>query len=205
MKKVRSTSAEATIPSVDSNYSTDFEFPFDSMSYGDPRYDSVRPRGDSKDPQLADHIAVEHEEIELEEFQEVLYIPKICTDLIEPRNRNEFYFYHTKDNWDALTLKFMPDLWDSKSHVYHKIIDYCKPRDINYYFIFECGEQNINLHAHGIFGFPNGKSRKNFQTWHNKYLGKILQSPKKDEDGLDRNLAPWYDYIHGLVKGKIPV
>lgn len=157
----------------------------------------LRPRGVSKEPQLAVGICIE-DEISEEGYK--IDLPVVATNLIPAGDRAEFCFYYLKDNWDALTIKVKPDLWGSKSYCYYKITEYCDKRDIKYYFLWE--NEDTNLHTHGIYGFPNGKSRKLFQVYINKLIGKMHQSPKMDENN-NCNPSGWYDYIHGLVAKKL--
>lgn len=183
----------------------------DLMSYGDPNYQHLF--GVSKEPQLAcgthsnkvyqilyrkDDNDIKYEIIDPEDDLSMPeFIPRIATDLIPACNRSEFLFYYQADNWDPVTIKFKPELWTSRAYLYHKIIDYCKVRKINYYFTWENLESN--LHIHGIFGFPNGKLRKNFQVWTNKYLGLFHCGSKDDPKGdgsCSADLNRWYDYIH---------
>lgn len=177
----------------------------DLMSFGDPRF-HPQGKGVSQEPQLADTIDNKYignselsknlDLISNEETPILPNLPKYVTDHIPPEDRNEFLFYFSKDNFEAITLKYKPEFWNDKRYVYHKVIDYCVARKILYYFNYECGKDNSNLHSHGIFGFPNNKARKNFQVWFNKHLGKLFTSNKD-------NLNIWYDYVHGLVPKKI--
>lgn len=186
----------------------------DLMSYGDPNYQHLF--GVSKEPQLVCGTHnnkvynllyremdkdIKYEELEPEDFHLSMpeFVPKVVTDLIPAFNRSEFLFYYQHDNWEPINIDFKPDLWLSKAYIYHKLIDYCKQRKINYYFLWEIGKNNSNLHIHGIFGFPNGPSRKRFQVWVNKYLGKFHQGSKEDPKGdgsCSADLNRWYDYVH---------
>lgn len=151
----------------------------DLMSYGDPRFssDSVDKRV-SKEPELAE---------DYETIYDRYYGKIISNNVISPWDIEKWRFYFSFDNWEPLTIKFKPELWNSKLYINNKIMEYCKKRNIDFYYVFE--NEKTNLHIHGIFGFPSGPIRKSFQVWVNKYLGKIHQSLKEDPD-------VWFVYCH---------
>lgn len=155
----------------------------DLMSYGDPRFQhDPQGKGVSKEPQLAEDMITDNENI-----YDRFYGKIITNNTISSWQIEKWRFFSSFDNFEAITLKFKPELWTSKLYINNKIADYCKKRLIDYYYVFE--NEQTNLHFHGLFGFPSGPVRKAFQVWVNKYLGKLHQSPKGDSD-------VWFVYCH---------
>lgn len=82
------------------------------------------------------------------------------------------------DNVFPITICLKPGYWKNFYEAELKILNYCKIRDINIKLYIENADSNV--HYHGFASFPFEKTRKNFQVFISKSIGKYYQSTKKD-------------------------
>lgn len=101
----------------------------------------------------------------------------------------DFVRFAQFDNFECCTIKLKPSQWADDGGFRRELYDYMRNRGLNYYLVPEVGKlSGLNLHYHGLIGFPTAKSRRLFVSWLNKRFGKFYASNKGDVNG-------WYKYI----------